>query len=122
MLVCCASAGVLELPPPKKPPIAWPIEEPTATPAAVDAICPKSPGVRGGACACAGGSGWFVVAVGYAAVLEDRFGGVTLGRAGAIVGRDGALRAGAAAPRLWRGIVIRVKLLTGVERGLRIAR
>lgn len=29
---CWASAGALEEPPPKKPPMAWPIDEPTATP------------------------------------------------------------------------------------------
>ena len=63
------------------------------THAAVEAICPKSPDPP---LAFAGGSGCrAVVAGGWAAVLAARdgpcCGGVTLGRAGAGVGRLGAL-------------------------------
>jgi len=69
------------------------------THAAVEAICPNNPG----ACPCwAGTPVCWAVAGGLAAVVAARFGccgGVTLGLFGATVGRVGALRAGAAAPR-----------------------
>jgi hypothetical protein len=81
----------------------WPGRTGTAS-AAVEAIWPKRPGLLpcwGGALAAAAG-GW------PATVLVFRCwggGGMTLGRAGASVGREGALRAGGAAPRRWRGIL-----------------
>ena len=58
----CASAGA-EPEPEKSPvrpaPMVWPTAEPTATPAAVEAICANKPGCCGAACAgaCAAGAG-----------------------------------------------------------------
>lgn len=69
--------------------MAWPMDEPTATPAAVLAICPKRPGpwlpaCEGGAAGELAG-GCAAVVAGLVCCLE----GAT-GRAGAATGRDGA--------------------------------
>lgn len=93
------SGGAAELPPVNQLPTTWPMEEPTATPAAVDAICPIKPGpwlcVAAGAEAAAGGA-W---AAGAAAV-EDGRAWERGAAAGGTVGRLGALRAGVGAARV----------------------
>jgi len=85
-----ASAGAEE-PPPNMPPMAWPMEEPIATPAAVLAIWPKRPGPCEGAAAAGGGAAccWGGAAMDEAGRdwTGAGFAAETVGREGAALGR-----------------------------------